>query len=46
MPGWKTSIAGIKRFSDLPTNAQIYVKKIEELIHVKSKLILIILHVL
>ena len=42
MPGWKTSVAGIQKFSDLPSNAQMYVKKIEELIKVKSKLINII----
>ena len=38
MPGWKTSIGGTKKFADLPENAQRYVKKIEELVDVKSKL--------
>eukprot|EP00056_Hartaetosiga_gracilis_P003556 m.64720 g.64720 ORF g.64720 m.64720 type:complete len:450 (+) comp11502_c4_seq1:62-1411(+) len=31
MPGWKTSIEAVRKFEDLPENAQKYVKKIEEL---------------
>jgi len=31
MPGWKEDISRIRKFSDLPTAAQSYVKKIEEL---------------
>ena len=32
MPGWKTSIAAVRKFEDLPQNAQNYVHKIEELL--------------
>ena len=38
MPGWKTSIADCKNFDELPKNAQNYVLKIEELLHVPGKL--------
>ena len=37
MPGWKTNIAGIKSFSDLPANAQAYVRRLEEIIAIPSK---------
>lgn len=37
LPGWKTSTSGVKKFSDLPPNAQTYVKKLEELLEVPSK---------
>ena len=33
--GWKTSTCGIKNFSDLPKQAQIYVKFIEEFVEAK-----------
>ena len=36
MPGWKTSIAHKSSFSDLPPNAQAYVRKLEELVGVQS----------
>lgn len=32
MPGWEEDISKAKKFSDLPQNAQNYIKKIEELI--------------
>ena len=32
MPGWKTDITGVRKFEDLPQNAQNYVTKIEELL--------------
>ena len=38
MPGWNTSTVHIRSFSDLPPNAQAYVRKIEELVEVPSKL--------
>ena len=31
-PGWKESTVGIKRFEDLPKNAQSYLKRLEELV--------------
>ncbi|MCI0504647.1 MAG: adenylosuccinate synthase [Gammaproteobacteria bacterium] len=30
MPGWKESTVGIRQYSDLPANAQAYLKRIEE----------------
>ena len=30
--GWKTSTVGITNFDDLPENAKIYIKRIEEII--------------
>ena len=38
LPGWKGPIAGVRNFQDLPQEAQDYVKKIEELMEVKSKI--------
>lgn len=31
LPGWKTSTLGLKTFAELPSNAQAYLKRIEEL---------------
>lgn len=31
MPGWKTSLCNIRSYQELPENAKLYVKKIEEL---------------
>jgi adenylosuccinate synthase len=31
MPGWKESTVGIKQYSDLPANAQAYLKRIEDI---------------
>lgn len=31
MPGWKSDISGAKKFEELPKNARLYLKKIEEL---------------
>lgn len=39
MPGWDKDISKAKKFSDLPKNAQAYVKKIEELIEVPIQFI-------
>ncbi len=33
LPGWKEKISDIKDFSDLPKNAQNYIKRIEELVN-------------
>jgi adenylosuccinate synthase len=32
LPGWKSSLEGVHRFEDLPSEAQSYVEKIEELL--------------
>ena len=32
LPGWQTAISGIRRFKDLPKQAQAYVKRLEELL--------------
>ncbi|MBR1776267.1 adenylosuccinate synthase [bacterium] len=32
MPGWKTSLSGIKTYDELPENAKKYIKKVEDLI--------------
>ena len=37
MPGWKTSISSIRKFDDLPENAQKYIKKIEELLGIPMR---------
>ena len=37
LPGWKTDISSVRRFSDLPTNAQSYVEHIEEWLEVPVK---------
>jgi len=37
--GWKEDISGVRKFEDLPVNAQKYIKRIEELAGVKVKLI-------
>jgi adenylosuccinate synthase len=39
LDGWKTEIKGGRRFSDLPPRAQRYIRRIEELIHVKVAMI-------
>ena len=36
IPGWKTSTKDCKTFEELPSNAQAYVKKIEEIVGVKG----------
>jgi adenylosuccinate synthase len=35
-PGWEQDITGIRKFEDLPVNCQKYVKRVEELIGVRS----------
>ena len=37
--GWKTQIKGGRIFSDLPPNAQRYIRRIEELIHAKIAMV-------
>jgi len=37
MPGWKTGITGVRKFEDLPQNAQNYVTKIEELLGIPMR---------
>lgn len=39
MDGWKTEIKGAKHFSDLPLNAQRYIRRIEELTRTKVTMI-------
>ncbi len=39
MEGWKTSIKGIKKYDDLPSNAKKYLKKLEELVQGKIDVI-------
>ena len=37
LPGWSTDISSVREFSDLPTNAQRYVKHIEAWLEVPVK---------
>jgi len=39
MPGWSQSTVGIKQFSDLPTTAQDYLKRIEEITDTKVAIV-------
>jgi adenylosuccinate synthase len=39
LPGWEKPINDIRKFKDLPANAQRYVKRLEELIGCPSSLI-------
>lgn len=39
LDGWKTEIKNARKFSDLPLNAQRYIKRIEELINTKITII-------
>ena len=32
MPGWKSSLDGIRHFTDLPKEAQAYIERVEELL--------------
>ena len=32
MPGWKSSIAGLKSYAELPANAKAYIEKLVELV--------------
>ena len=34
LPGWKTNIRDVRKYSDLPKNAQTYVQKIQEILGV------------
>jgi len=37
LPGWKQSLADIRKFEDLPENAKLYIKTIEDYVGVKVK---------
>ncbi len=39
MPGWQTSLEGVRKLEDLPANARAYIKRIEELIGVPAAVI-------
>ncbi len=39
LPGWTEDITGVRKFEDLPLNAQKYIKRLEELIQVPAKII-------
>jgi adenylosuccinate synthase len=39
MPGWKTPTAGVRRYADLPKDAQRYVARLEELTGVPAAVI-------
>ena len=39
LPGWNCSTEHVRRFSDLPANAQAFVVKIEQLVGVRGELI-------
>ena len=39
VPGWHCDITGVRKFEDLPVNAQNYVKRLEELVGCKIKYI-------
>ena len=38
MPGWKSDITKVRRFSDLPQNAQNYVREVEALVGAQGEL--------
>ncbi len=38
IPGWKSDITKVRKFEDLPPNAQTYVKKIEEIVQIPGKI--------
>ena len=40
MPGWKSKIAGVTSYNDLPINAKNYIVKIQELTGIPSELLL------
>lgn len=37
LPGWKSTIASLTSYDDLPANAKAYINKLEELIGIPSK---------
>jgi len=39
MPGWKSDISNIRKFEDLPLNAQKYINRIQELIEIPVSII-------
>jgi len=39
MRGWKTEIKGVRNFKDLPRNAKLYIRRIQELINTKITMI-------
>ena len=38
IPGWKSDITSVRKFEDLPPNAQAYVKKVEEIVQIPGKI--------
>lgn len=44
MPGWQSSTENIREFGDLPENAKKYVCKIEEVLDVPGKFIVVLCH--
>lgn len=44
LPGWKSDTSGARNLSDLPQNAQNYIRKIEELVGVPGTSIWNVLH--
>ena len=41
MPGWKSKIAGITSYNDLPINAKNYIVKLQELTGIPSELLVL-----
>jgi len=39
LPGWEEDTSGVRKFSDLPVNAQKYIKRIEELTGVEAAIV-------
>ncbi len=39
MPGWQTSLRGVRRLEDLPENARRYIRRLEELIGITAAII-------
>ena len=44
LPGWMTSIENCRTFSELPVNAQSYVRKIEEITQIPGQFIIKSMH--
>jgi adenylosuccinate synthase len=39
LPGWRENITGCRRFEELPKQAQLYVKRIEDLVGAPIKIV-------
>ena len=44
LPGWMTSIQHCRTFSELPANAQTYIKKIEEIAKIPGEGIVLLMN--